>query len=85
MADRKLAFKCWHPDCTNDPPLEIVVQEPAGAAAARGTKQIGRYCERGHLNIITLPDTWDVRPLVLGEDDVIGEQDGIPVVQGRRL
>ena len=84
MEQRKLAFKCWHSDCATDPPLEILVEVPSGRRAARGSKEINNQCERGHWNVITLPDTWSVRPLVLGDDEVIGEVNGVPVVLGRQ-
>jgi hypothetical protein len=84
VEQRKLAFKCYHPDCVNDPPLEITVDVPRGGRAAQGSKEIMKPCERGHWNVITLPDTWNVRPLVLGDEEVIGEMNGVPIVQGRR-
>ena len=82
MPSRSIAFACYHPDCANDPPIQVIVEEPKNQAAARGTKQIEQYCERGHLNIITLPDTWNKRPLVLGDPEVIDEQDGVPILRG---
>jgi hypothetical protein len=85
VEQRKIAFKCYHADCANDPPLEILVEVPREARAARGSKEITKQCERGHWNVITLPDTWNVRPLVLGDDEVIGEVNGVPVVQGRHF
>ncbi|MDP9314757.1 MAG: hypothetical protein M3R24_28435 [Chloroflexota bacterium] len=83
MADRRIAFKCWHADCANDPPLEVMVAVGRGRSS-KGIKQITKYCERGHLNAITLPSTWNVRELVLGDDGVIGEAQGTPVLQGKQ-
>ncbi len=52
--------------------------------SAKGSKQVTKYCERGHLNAVTLPDSWNVRELVLGDEGVIGDENGTPVLQGKQ-
>ena len=46
--------------------------------------QIMRYCERcGKPNLINVPETWDKRGPVLGdEDDFLGYSEGILILQG---
>lgn len=82
MPSRTIDFLCYHADCANDPPMRITVEEPKNRPAAKGAKQIEKYCARGHLNIITVPDSWSVHPLVLGDDEVIDEQNSILVLRG---
>lgn len=83
MADVKLAFRCYHPDCANDPPLQFILTVPR-RGVSQGMKEVLKPCERGHLNVIELPDAWGVRDLVLGDAGVVAETNGTPVLQGRQ-
>lgn len=84
MPTRTLKLKCYHPDCANDPPLEIKVDVPRWSRASRETKEKLVPCERGHTNMIPLPANWGVREPTLGDDGVIGNEGGTPVIQGRQ-
>lgn len=83
MRDKRLAFRCYHSACKDDEPLELIVTLPDNQLSSGGTKEKLVYCERNHMNLITIPDTWDIRSLVLG-DDILWPQGGVPIVQGRK-
>jgi hypothetical protein len=84
MANQKIAFRCHHPDCAGKPPTELIIEVPSRSARTNSKKQKPVYCNHNHLNLINLPDTWNVEPLVLGDDDFIGYSEGLPLFQGRR-
>jgi len=83
MPTRLLKLRCYHSDCANDPPLEISVEVPRWGRATPETKEITRQCERGHFNIISIPANWSRRSPVLGDEGIVGREDGVLVVQGR--
>jgi hypothetical protein len=84
VADKRIAFRCYRPECAGEPPTEIIVKVPKTAAVGSGEKEKLVYCEHcNHPNLITLPDTWDAEQLVLGRD-IVAYSHGLPVLQGRR-
>ena len=83
MPGKQMSFRCYHPDCAGDPPTELMIDVPRRPAVGAGRKEKVVYCNRNHLNVITLPDTWNVQSLVLG-DDIVGFQGDVPVLQGKQ-
>jgi hypothetical protein len=83
MPRKKIAFRCYHTECANDPPTELVIDVLRGRAVGAGKKEKVVYCARNHLNVITLPDTWNTQGPILGDGET-GGSSGTPVLQGRR-
>ena len=75
MARKKIALRCYHPECANDPLTEIVINiaeseekietDPPDPSSQNKTKQKLVYCLRGHANILNIPERWDVIPAIL--------------------
>jgi hypothetical protein len=83
VPSKKIAFRCYHAECANDPLTELVIDVPRGRAVGAGKKEKVVYCARNHLNVITLPDTWNKHGPIMGDGET-GESGGPPVLQGRR-
>jgi hypothetical protein len=83
MRDKAFIMQCTY--CQGE--TKIIIKLPQ--VSARGRKkgkqiQIVRtcqYCNRA--NLLTIPETWDERQPVLGDDKgILGYSNGIPILQG---
>ncbi len=80
MAQMKIVIRCYH--CSAETETEVSVPEKVVAVVS--TKRKPFYCGTcNRLNMVDLPDTWDVSNPVLG-DGVLGYSNGLPVVQGNQ-
>src|SRR2546430_6776884 len=85
MRDKVFILQCDY--CKGE--TKIIIKLPSSPARGRkkGKKiQIIRICEHcNRANILTVPETWDERQPVLGDEEgVLGYSDGIPVLQGEQ-
>lgn len=83
MATRKISLICYHTDCVNDPPLEVIIDVSATESMAGGMQQREVYCARDHLNFITVPAAWGGREPVLSDEGVVDLGGGTPLVRGQ--
>lgn len=81
MADRRIKFRCAYTDCGQT--TQLVVDIPVGSRPSDKKEKLV-YCEHcNRPNLISVPQTWDRSSPVLS-DGVVGHNDSIPVVQGRK-
>jgi hypothetical protein len=80
----KQCFVCCY-NCRLETKLTFQVLEMATTATTPTIeKSVScQYC--GRLNITDIPESWDAHPLVLGDRDVVGYREGLPILEGRRV
>lgn len=82
MAIKRCLFRCYNCNLDTELTLEASEKTTIDSNQLIEKKTYCKYCN--HLNLIKIPNTWDPRPLVLGDDDFLGYNKGIPVLQGKR-
>lgn len=84
MPDKRIKFSCYHSDCSQDPPTEIVLQVSSRIGSSGGEAQRLVYCDRNHQNILDLPSEYGAGDLILGGEDAPDGSRGGSVLRGRR-
>ena len=84
MPTKKIAFRCYHPDCAGEQPTELIIEIPARRGTVSGQKQKLVYCHRNHANLLNLPADWDAHPPTLGDEGFLGYRQDVPLFQGRQ-
>ncbi len=82
MPTKKISFRCYHPDCANDPPTELILDVPRRPAARAKPKDIVAYCTRNHMNLLTVEGVSEAGPILGGDNS--GPRGGTPPLQGRQ-
>jgi hypothetical protein len=83
MADKLFKLRCTY--CSGE--TKIIIEVPPAMRGKKRKKiQITRYCEHCNKpNLIVVPETWDERNPVLGDDDgFLGYSEGIPILEGEK-
>ncbi|HYF61987.1 MAG TPA: hypothetical protein VD886_04185 [Herpetosiphonaceae bacterium] len=84
MRELRIPFRCYHPDCADEQPTEIIVHVPATPTLPQSIKEKFVYCTRNHLNIIDLPNTVDANYPVYGDDEGGQPSGSSGIVPGRQ-
>ena len=82
MTSKTLIFRCGYCSCETAITINVSQTQLSGNSTNINIVRYCQYCE--HKNIISIPETWDSNPLVLGDNNFLGYKEGIPIIQGSR-
>ena len=81
MIEKHCFIRCYN--CRRETELTFQMSK-AVATATTPTIEKSVNCQYcGRPNIVDIPERWDDSPLVLGDRDVVGFREGLPIFEGR--